>query len=431
MSCATIASAEPPPSRDNVIAEMRPYNGPSQQGVDCSTLDRKTMCGYQGWFSCPGDGADLGWKHYGRQGRFDPGTCCFDLWPDTSELADEEKFATPFRHRDGRTAYVFSSYREPTVLRHFRWMREYGIDGVFVQRFAVATVGGRELRHVNTVLAHCREGANREGRAYALMYDLSGLGEAKIDQVIDDWRLLVDRMRLGRDPADKAYLQHRGRPVVAVWGIGFNDGRKYTLAECRRLVEFLRHDKTYGNNCVMLGVPTGWRTLDRDSMPEPALHEIIAAADIVSPWTVGRYGPDGIARHAERHWQPDIAWCREHGKDYVPVVFPGFSWHNLKPESPSKQIPRLKGEFLWRQYAELRRAGATMAYLAMFDEIDEGTAIFKCTNDPPTGTSTFITYEGLPSDHYLWMVGEAAKMIRGETSLRNTQPVRNTSSPSQ
>ena len=60
-----------------------------------------------------------------------------------------------------------------------------------------------------------------------------------------------------------------------------------------------------------------------------------------------------------------------------------FSWHNTVPTAPFDQIPRLKGRFLWAQYAALRKAGATMAYQAMFDEVDEGTAIFKCTNDPP------------------------------------------------
>ena len=28
--------------------------------VDTSTLTGKIMCGYQGWFNCPDDGADLG-----------------------------------------------------------------------------------------------------------------------------------------------------------------------------------------------------------------------------------------------------------------------------------------------------------------------------------------------------------------------------------
>jgi len=42
-------------------------------------------------------------------------------------------------------------------------------------------------------------------------------------------------------------LNHRGAPVVAVWGIGFNDHRRYTLAECRRLVEFFKKDPEAGD----------------------------------------------------------------------------------------------------------------------------------------------------------------------------------------
>ncbi|MDQ1257865.1 MAG: hypothetical protein QG656_2473, partial [Candidatus Hydrogenedentes bacterium] len=123
-------------TRDEVIANtMTPYGGPSVAGVDTSTLTGKVLCGYQGWFACEGDGSNRGWFHWEWTDGFKPGSCKIDLWPDVSELDEDEKYATEFRHADGSTAYVYSAYNKKTVLRLFEWMRAYGIDGVFVQRF--------------------------------------------------------------------------------------------------------------------------------------------------------------------------------------------------------------------------------------------------------------------------------------------------------
>src|SRR5262249_44337177 len=152
-----------------------PYAGAAVAGVDCTMLTGKGMAGYQGWFTAGGGGAEMGWRHYSKRGEFRPGSCNIDFWPDVSELEDDEKFVAPFQYADGRAAYVFSSHQKKTVLRHFRWMQEYGLDGVFVQRFVVETRGPAALAHCNTVLDHCREGANQSGRCYAVMYDLSGL----------------------------------------------------------------------------------------------------------------------------------------------------------------------------------------------------------------------------------------------------------------
>src|SRR5262245_49330551 len=85
------ANAEPP-GRNEIAAAMRPYVGPSANGVDRSTLNGKVMAGYQGWFTCAGDEAGLGWHHYQSHGEFRPGQCNIDLWPDVSELDDNEKF---------------------------------------------------------------------------------------------------------------------------------------------------------------------------------------------------------------------------------------------------------------------------------------------------------------------------------------------------
>ncbi|MEI9866072.1 MAG: hypothetical protein WDN00_16265 [Limisphaerales bacterium] len=86
------------------------------------------------------------------------------------------------------------------MLKHFQWMRDYGIDGVFVQRFANGLKNPGSLEHCNTVLASCREGANLHGRAYAVMYDLSGLRAGHIDDVINDWSILRKQMAITEDP---------------------------------------------------------------------------------------------------------------------------------------------------------------------------------------------------------------------------------------
>ncbi len=398
------------------FAKFGPYSGPMIRGVDATTLAGKVMCGYQGWFGAPGDGSPASdWRHWTKgKGPFADGNAKVDLWPDMSELTAAERFSTGFKLSNGYPAEVFSSYKEETVLRHFQWMRDYGIDGVFVQRFATHLTSPGSLEFCNTVLANCREGANHYGRAYSVMYDLSGLPRGHIDDVINDWRQLRERMAITDDPA---YLHDHGKPVVAVWGIGFNDGRDYTLDECRKLIEFLKNDADAGHCTVIVGVPTYWLELDNDAVSDPKLLDVLKLADVISPWTIGRYTtPAEAAKYADKTLKPDLKWCRGQGIDFMPVVFPGFSWHNMKG-AELDEIPRLNGQFLWSQFLGAKKDGISMVYVAMFDEVDEGTAIFKCANDVPVGASSkFLNFDGLPSDFYLKIVGQGAKLIRSSTA---------------
>jgi hypothetical protein len=64
-----------------------------------------------------------------------------------------------------------------------------------------------------------------------------------------------------------------------------------------------------------------------------------------------------------------------------------------------------------------------MLYVAMFDEMDEGMAIFKCSNNPPAGVR-LCDYEGVPTDHNLWLTGQAGKMLRGEIPFSKMLPSR-------
>jgi hypothetical protein len=100
------------------------------------------------------------------------------------------------------------------------------------------------------------------------------------------------------------------------------------------------------------------------------------------PWAVGRYNNTSYTNVAGGELAGDLQWCRDNKVDYVPLVFPGFSWGNLKNDAAQyNSIPRLKGDFLWKQIAGAKLSGAASLYVAMFDEIDEGTAIFKCARE--------------------------------------------------
>jgi len=54
--------------------------------------------------------------------------------------------------------------------------------------------------------------------------------------------------------------------------------------------------------------------------------------------------------------------------------------------------------------------------------VDEGTAIFKVTNTPPT-QGHFVTYEGMPSDWYLRLVGEGTRMLHEKSMVPPEIPI--------
>lgn len=379
------------------------------------------MAGYQGWFNAPDDGAGRGWYHYRGQDGFRPGSCSVDFWPEVSEYATI--YRTDFHMDDGSPAYVFSSHDASTVDTHFRWMKEYGLDGVFMQRFVSEIHGEKGRAHFNKVLDSAMKAARRYERAICIMYDLSGMKSGDERVLLQDVLELSTRYSLFEHEKNPSYLYHNGRPLVSVWGVGFDDGRAYGLDEAETIVSTLKR----AGFSVMLGVPTRWRELKDDTGSDPRLHDLIRECDVVMPWFVGRYNESAF-----KSFQPlirkDLAWARQNGVDYAPLCYPGFSWKNLNAGSEETLfIPRNKGAFLWTQLAYAVEVGAEMIYVAMFDEIDEGTAIFKCAGRVPVreaGTEFVPLEDGVSNDHYLWLVGQAGRMLRGEIPLQRTMPVR-------
>jgi hypothetical protein len=301
-------------------------------------------------------------------------------------------------------------------------MKQYGIDGVFMQRFVTNVKSPVGLHHNDAVLGHALEAAEKYHRAIAVMYDLSGMRAGDDTVVIKDWKHLVNDLKVACRGNKQTYLYHRNKPLVVLWGVGFNDHRAYGLKEVERVMDFLQHDTVYGGCSVMLGVPAYWRDLGRDSEKDPRLLAVLKRADIIHPWFVGRYNEESYGPFRAR-LPADMAWCEENGVDYVPTVWPGFSWHNMYNKSPMDQIPRNRGRFYWKQIVGAIGSGAKMLYVAMFDEVDEGTAIFKASKNPPVGASSFVSFDdGVPSDYYLYLTGCAGKMLRGKMPLREDPP---------
>ncbi|MDR1602116.1 MAG: GDSL-type esterase/lipase family protein, partial [Tannerella sp.] len=375
------------------------------------------MAGYQGWFSCPGDGSERGWYHYcGRDGLFQPGICTIDMWPDVSEYS--KTYKTEFSFADGSPAYVMSEYDESTVETHFRWMREYGVDGVFVQRFVAEIKRPKSYNQLNRVWHSAIHAANANNRAISLMYDLSGMVPGDEQLVLKDIDAISAEYDIKERKDNTSYLHHNGKPLVAVWGIGFNDRRRYGFKEAEIIIDALI-ERGFS---VLIGVPTHWRLMGDDTLDDPELHRLIKKCDIVMPWLVGRFNEDSFPRFAQIV-KDDIEWCKANRLDYAPLAFPGFSWLNMNKNS--RPIPRNRGSFYWKQLSTHIGNGAEMLYLAMFDEIDEGTAIFKCATTVPVGDSYFLPLDAdLGNDYYLYLAGRASRMLRREIPLTTNIPLR-------
>ncbi len=130
-------------------------------------------------------------------------------------------------------------------------------------------------------------------------------------------------------------------------------------------------------------------------------------------------------KHASTgYWPEDKRDFERTGALWIPVVYPGFSWDNLQQQRPGTTlIPRRGGRFFWEQFHELSNLGVSTVYVAMFDEVDEGTAIFKVTSEAPV-QGHFIGYEGLPSDWYLRLAGEGARLLRQKKAIPAEIPIK-------
>jgi hypothetical protein len=394
------------------------------QGGRSNGLSNRVIVGYQGWFGCPNDlDANPNWQHWFVKG-VRPEFLTVDVLPSVRKLPPEELCDTGLPRADGQgTIKLFSSQNPRVVAAHFGWMRDRGIDGAAAQRF-IGPVASDPVkkRRSDHVLKNVQAAAEANGRVFFLVYDVSGADPQTVsDDLRNDWSYVVKTLRLTESPA---YLHDNGKPVVELWGFGVGDRPGTAEAVAALIADLKGGSHGLAPATVIGGVPSHWRTLDGDAKPDHAWAEVYRSYDVISPWAVGRFADEaGADRFLREVVQPDIAETQRLGLRYMPVVFPGFSWSNLmrNRDRPAQailnKIPRECGRFMWRQVSNLLQLKVTTLYVAMFDEADEGTAIFpgetRADKLPANARMVYLNEDGcsLPDDWYVRVTGAAAGFV--------------------
>ncbi|PRP75158.1 xylosidase/arabinosidase, partial [Planoprotostelium fungivorum] len=396
------------PTKMRVLLLLLLYVAIVSAAVNSKTIAGKTIYGYQAWFRCPGDGS--GWPtywHWTESSSQPPNnqTIRVDLFPDVSEYPSECLCPTQLSRADGTPLKLYSSFCTGVIDTHFKWMKKYNIDGVFVQRF----FGYQNNPDTAQILQKVRAAAEKYGRVFAVEYDMSGAAGDQIqDFLTKDWEYLTNTLHITDSPA---YLHHNNLPVLEIWGF-FKE--RMTPQQATNALNYFK-PKTF----LIAGVNWIWRFEDvKNNDPYAQVYKI---PHVIQPWMVGAFDEGGFQGSWPQLLKDDMDYARSIGVEYSPVLWPGFSWrnmhvnHNPPQDAKLNQVPRDGGKFIKAQ-AEVHIANKPLfLFLAMFDEVDEGTAQFKvvATRENAPVSPPFVTLDmdgyKMNKDAYLVIAGGITK----------------------
>jgi hypothetical protein len=170
-------------------------------------------------------------------------------------------------------------------------------------------------------------------------------------------------------------------------------------------------------------VPREWRTGTGGS--RAGFLGVYHAFNMLSPWMVGAIGTAADSDSVYQNFTvPDQADCNANGVDYQPCVLPG--------DVSARQ--RAHGDFMWRQFYNVVRAGVQGIYISMFDEYGEGNQIAKTAENQagvPAGSGLLALDEdgtACSSDYYLRLTNDGGRMLKGQIALTATRPTQPTTS---
>ena len=384
---------------------------PSEAASAAGDVVGKITVGYQGWFACIGDGAPInGWWHWSQNWSQPPSPSnnAIKAWPDMAEYATG--YQTAYGNLNGGgAATLFSSFDQQSVNTHFLWMQQNGCDTAALQRFNPNSSEGPTR---DAMAAKVRSAAEANGRKFYIMYDVTGWTNMQ-PEIKTDWT-----SKMSAHTASSAYAFQNGKPVVSIWGFGFNDSNHpWDAATCLDVVNWFKSQGCY----VIGGVPREWRTGTGGS--RAGYLGVYHAFNMLSPWMVGAIGTAADSDSVYQNYNvPDQADCNANGIDYQPCVLPGDVSANQ----------RAHGDFMWRQFYNMVRVGAQGIYISMFDEYGEGNQIAKTAATQagvPAGSGLLsLDQDGTAcsSDYYLRLTNDGGRMLKGQIALTATRPTQPT-----
>ena len=364
----------------------------------------KITVGYQGWFACIGDGAPIdGWWHWSQDWSQapSPSNNAIKAWPDMSEFS--ASYQTGYAGlNNGGPATLFSSYDQQTVDTHFLWMQQNGCDTAALQRF---DPNGSEGPTRDAMATKVRGAAEAYDRKFYIMYDVTGWTNMQTE-IKADWTAKMSALT-----ASPSYAVQNGKPVVGIWGFGFNDANHpWSAAVCLDVVTWFQSQGCY----VMGGVPREWLTGVGGS--RAGYLGVYHAFNIISPWMVGAIGDIADSDAVYQQFNvPDQADCNAHGIDYQPCVLPGDVSANQ----------RAHGDFMWHQFYNMVRVGAQGIYISMFDEGNQIAKTAPTTATVPSNSGLLALDEdgtACSSDYYLRLTADGGRMLKGQLALTATRP---------
>ncbi len=213
--------------------------------------------------------------------------------------------------------------------------------------------------------------------------------------------------------------------MLSIWGLGLKEDRHvpHDPAAAKELIEWFRSKAPAEYRVTYMGgTPSRWRTLTNDAREGTGLDRGLPH--------------DGRRAAVDRG---PLSRCRERGRWKDDMIVPDLAL--AAKNQPALYAGGLPGLLLVQpeaRYAEERRSREIAASssggrhttpkwpaprvlkIAMFDEVNEGTAIFKIAarrqDAPDQGYWLTLDADGadLPSDWYLRLAGEITRMFHGE-----------------